>query len=239
MKRLVIISISFLLLTSCAIHQGTVSSSSIGRNVKYEDIAIGVSQINKYFGLGGLSQDALVLEAKRNMIKSRPLKTNEEYLNFTVDLKRTYLFFYNQTKVTVSADVVRYTNDSITELYSETYKNKLLGKSIINDLFSIGDSILYDNFKDGTIIAFESDKEVRILYKSNRNKIRTKKALINDIYTKCKSYKGYKIGDRYIYSVIVSNNEEQKTSGKILAFGLNALIIRNNSKEIQILNYNK
>jgi hypothetical protein len=37
--------------------------------VKYEDLACGVSQSDKLFGFGGLSQDALVLEAERVMIK--------------------------------------------------------------------------------------------------------------------------------------------------------------------------
>ncbi len=239
MKRLLIVTISFYLLTSCvSTHNGTMSSSSIGRTVRYEDIAYGVSQSNKYFGLGGASQDALVLEAKRVLIKNRSLRPNEEYANFTIDFKRTYWPFYSQTKVTVSADVVRFTNDTISEAYTENYKNKLLGKSIINGLFNIGDSIFDKNLKGGTILSFEGSDIVRVLYKTKMDKIRTKKMSINNIYTKKKSYNGLKAGEWYGYSQELQGTETPIAT-KIIAVGLESFIIMDKKNSLEILKYNK
>ena len=236
MRRLSVVLVSLYILTSCASHHGIISSSSINRSVTYEDVAYGVSQTNTYFGVGGLAQDALVLEAKRELMKNRPLKPDEEYANFTVDFKRAYWPFYIQTKVTVSADVVRFINDSIYDPYSENYKNKLSSLNLSNDLFAVSDSILFEKSKKGTIVSIEDIDRVRIVYKTQSGKIRTKKISINDIYTMSKTFKGYKIGDRFIYSVKVSG-EEKQTSGKIVALGLNSLIIRDNSNLLQVLAY--
>ena len=124
--------------TFCATHNGTISPSTINQNVKYIDITYGVNQINKYFGLGGLSHDALVLEAKRELIKNRPLRQNETYGNFTIDFKNTYTLFYFQTKVTMSADVVRFSNDTVGEPYSQKYKSILNRNRYSNELFNMG-----------------------------------------------------------------------------------------------------
>lgn len=238
MKKLFITILSFSLLSSCAIHYGSISSSSLYKSVKYEDIAFGVSQTKMYFGIGGLSQDALVLEGKRELIKNRPLRPDEEYVNFTVDFKKTFFPFYSQTKVTMSADVVRFQNETLSDPYSEEYKNKLFGKNLSNILFSIGDSIIIKKAKEATIISFKDNDNVRVLYKTKSDKNRTKTVSLKDIYTISKPYKGYKIGDRFIYSLKPSGNEQQ-TSGKIIGLGLNSLIIRDNSNTIQKLNYNK
>ncbi len=237
MKKLLIVPVICYLLTSCvAIHTGSISSSSIGKTVKYEDIACGVSQTDRLFGLGSLSQDALVLEAKREMIKNRPLMPDEEYANYTLDFKNTYWPFYIQNKVTMCTDVVRFTNDNINDPYSEKYKMKLVGVIISNELFAIGDSIIDEKFNEATIISLQNDKIARIMYKTGEDKIRTKKISIEKIYSKNKSYKGHATGGMYIYT-----DNGRETSGRIIAVGLNSIIIRNSEfyKKIQILDYNE
>src|ERR1035437_4337245 len=131
MKKLLTSLTIICFMTSCVTyHQGAISSSTVSRTVKYQDIAIGVSQINKFWGLGGISKDALVLEARREMIKNRPLAPKEQYVNFTVDFKYTFWPIVSQTKVTMCADVISFSNDSTgEEVYSSKYKDKLLGKS--------------------------------------------------------------------------------------------------------------
>jgi hypothetical protein len=240
MKKILIASISFFLLTSCvATHTGVISSSAIGKPVKYEDMAFGVSQSGRYLGFGGHSQDGLVLEAKRELIKNRPLKQNEEYSNFTIDFKHTYWPFYTQTKVTVSADVVRYGEEKINDPYSETYKNKLSGKILLkNNLFNVGDSIYDKKFHEGIIISVESSDIVRILYNTKENKLRTKKTSINDIYSKTKNYKEFKIGDWYAYSEFDKLNETSQVA-KIVALGLKSLVTKTRDNKFEIMKYNK
>lgn len=236
MKRLVIVINILLFLSSCATHNGAISSSSINRNVVYEDIAYGVAQSNKVFGIGGLSQDALVLEAKRELMKNRPLNENEEYLNFTVDFKRTFWPFYSQTKVTLSADVIRPIDEIEYEPYSENYKTKLSRLNLTNDLFSIGDSIYIKKKKKGTVISFLENEKVRVEFKSKKDKVRTKKISIYDIYTWKKPYRELKIGDSYFFPSKGTGDIETR-NGKIVGIGLESFLVRVGSKQIDIVEY--
>jgi hypothetical protein len=238
MKRLLIIVITICLLSSCATHTGMISSSPISKGVKYEDIAYGVAQVNKFLGIGGISQDALVLEAKRELMKNRPLRQNEVYINFTVDFKRTYVLLYSQTKVVMSADVVCFLNDTLGEIYSARYKNILNGNLYANELFSIGDSIIDSKFNKGLIISFDNSSVARILYQTKKNKFRTKTISLSKIYSIKKPYKGFKIGS--IYSRTLKGTDKVvKLNGKIIALGLNSIIIEDSPREIKIYDYEK
>lgn len=233
MKKTLIIITTMLLLSSCAVHHGLISTSSINRNVKYVDIAYGVSQTKMLFGIGGLSQDALVLEAKRELVKNRPLKANEEYANFTVDFKRSFFPFYSITKVTVSADVVRFINDSISNPVSQDYKDKLASRYLSNSLFEVGDSVIFDKRKIGTIISFLNANNVRIEYKTKSDKTRTKKISLKDIYSPKKTYKGYKAGDNFDYYL----RNDKKARGKIVGLGLKYLLIKTIDNNISQFDY--
>jgi len=239
MRKILIIPVSLFLLNSCiAIHTGTISSSSIGKTVIYEDIAFGVSQTERILGFGGAGQDAMVLEAKRELIKNRPLNANEEYLNFTIDCKNTYWPFYRQTKVTMSADVVKFTDNPINEPFSDIYKNKLMGKSIANALFQIGDSIVFEDMNEGTILSLVNSDKVRILYKSKSDKLRSKKFSVDKIYTRKKMHNGCKSGDNYVQKNVVKG-VEQPSVVKIEAVGVDDLLVKGRNNKIVVISYNK
>ncbi|MCZ4696135.1 hypothetical protein DWB61_15860 [Ancylomarina euxinus] len=236
MRKLILPLIIVLFLTSCATHQGMISSSALNRPVKYEDIAYGVSQTNQVLGLGGLSKDALILEAKRELINNRPLKQNETYANFTVDFKRSFFPFYNQTKATMSADVVSFTNDPLADPYTEKYKQKLTRKSLANELFEIGDSVYINYHENGVIVSIENIDKVRVLSKTASGNSKTKLYSTSKIYTKSKDYKGYKVGDMYIYSRNIKGSFV-KTSGRIIALGLDEIIVKTGSRKLNVFNY--
>ncbi|RXQ95625.1 hypothetical protein EO244_07115 [Ancylomarina salipaludis] len=236
MKKLLIPLALISLLSSCAVHQGIISSSSLNRNVKYEDIAYGVSQTKQVLCIGGLSKDALILEAKRELINNRPLGPNETYANFTVDFKRSFFPFVNKTKATVSADVVSFTDDSQANPYTDKYKDKLSKKSLANELFQIGDSVYIDRNEDAVILSVEDIDKVRILIKTKNGNSKTRLISTNKIYSKSKSYKGFKVGEMYIYSRSLNDNMV-KTSGRIIALGLDEIIVKSNSGELKHLDY--
>lgn len=237
MKKILIpIAISYLLMTSCiTYHHGAISSAAVSRTVKYQDIAIGVSQINKFWGFGGISKDALVLEARREMTKNRPLGAKEQYLNFTVDFKYTFWPIVSQTRVTMCADVVCFTNDSTGEVYSTKYKEKLLGKSLTNELFAIGDSVIFNKTHEGVIISIEDVDIVRVLYKSRSDKNRTKRISINKIYATNKSFSTLSPKTWYTYSSGINN--DQKNTAYIMGLGLKSLIVKDSSNSIEVINY--
>ena len=232
MKSISISILVLIIVSSCATHQGSISSSAISGNFKYEDIVFGISQTEKYFGIGGISRDALVLEAKQNMITNRPLGRNEEYANYTLDFKRTYFLFYNQTKVTMSADVIKFVNDTSSNPYSETYKNKIFKKRYVNDLFSVGDSIIDGNLNEGAIISFTDTDQVKVMYTNQQNHIRTGTVSIYSIYAKNKSYKGFKIGD-YCIEIFRNTSGERRLNVKVLGVGLNSVLIKDDNGVIR------
>jgi len=241
MRKFLIITSLGCLLTSCVTrYYGAISTSLSEKPVKYEDIAIGVAQSNIFFGLGGFNQDALLLEAKRGLIKNRPLFKNEDYKNFTVDFKTTYYPFYIQRKVTLSADVISFVSDSVSNAYSSIYKNKLLGNIYSNRLFQIGDTVFNKKLEQGILIAFENSDLVRVLYKTKNDKFRTKTTSINKLFSKSKEYNGYKPGESYKYgSEELSNGVYKFKSEKIIAVGIKSLILGNVPNKYFVLNIEK
>ncbi|MCX6180399.1 MAG: hypothetical protein NT150_00535 [Bacteroidetes bacterium] len=242
----------FLFLMSCASHYGSISSSSINKPVKYEDVAIGVAQSSKNFFMGGLSQDALVLEARREMIKNRPLKFNEEYVNCTVDFKESVFPLRRVTKVTVSADVVRFITDSVADIYSDLYKEKVFGKTFSNALIVAGDSVFIHDKSVSTemtdsaffmskkvgIVLSQSDRKIRVLYKDKHDKFYTKTISANRVYTRKKSYKGMIVGSACRYGARNTEGTMIFVGGKIVAFGFKYIMIRNVAGTIHCIKYN-
>lgn len=133
------------LLNSCAsTHNGVLNSSNDLRNVKYVDFAFGNSKTTTFLGIGGNKHDALVLEAKLNMMRNFPLKPNQFYGNFIVDYKTTKVLGVVTNLVTVSADILEEKSNSDKELFSESLKSKL-GISKENEFFAIGDTVVDEN----------------------------------------------------------------------------------------------
>jgi hypothetical protein len=228
MKQVVIFFSVALLLSSCvATHLGTISSTTVDKPVSYVDVAYGVAQTNKYFALGGLSQDALVLEAKRELYRNRPLKPNEAYINFTVDFKNTWVFFpvYTQTKVTLSADIINFNPDNPTQVFTDAYSKKISNPWPANPLFSVGDSVLIPRRKEGVVLAFTDATKVRVLYLTKNDKLRTLTMSVNKLFTRSKSYKGFTVGDSYFFSKKYKGTEEA-ANARIIGIGLNHLLVK-------------
>jgi hypothetical protein len=166
--------------------------------------------------MGGVSKDALIFEAKQNMIKNRYLVGAEEYNNISIDIKNSFfLGLIQTTKVTVIADVVA-PKDSLTQSnYSELYLSKLAGSSYIDNLFIIGDSVIYNRVKYGELIGFEGSKKnkARIKYTTKRGSQKTKSIKFKDLYSIKPEHNGLKLGDDF-------------GKGKIIGFGKEDLIVK-------------
>jgi hypothetical protein len=224
MKKFLLYSASLLLFGSCAVHQGTITSTDVKPGARYVDVAIGITHSKKIFGFGGLKQDALVLDAKREMQKNRPLKLNEVYANYTIDFKESYWPFVEQTKVTVCADVLVFTNDTLCDPYSENYKQKIFSKNLQVELFNVGDSIIYDKSKNGVIISFMKGDKARVRVETKTGSFSTKTLSVYKLFTKHKVHKGYRMGDVYT-TTIVNNDKVSYKTGRVSAVGLNGLLI--------------
>ena len=92
-----------------AFHSGAISSGPLlSANDKFIDQATGHAACSSFLLWGGgYFKEALVNEAKKDMMKWRPLKKGEYYANYTIDFKKTVTFFiYIENDVWVNADVL-------------------------------------------------------------------------------------------------------------------------------------
>lgn len=109
LKFFVVVVIVGLISTSCASHWGMMTgNASLSNNFKTVKMVSGTSSTKKIFGFGGLAKDALVLNAKKDLMQNNPLKEGQALANVTVDFKNSIMFFVNSTKVTVTADIVEF-----------------------------------------------------------------------------------------------------------------------------------
>lgn len=108
-----IISIGLLVgLSSCAFHSGMIQGSAIlqSNNFVYikRDVS-GTSVANYVLGIGGLTKDELVAEAKKNLIIQNQIKDNQTMVNITVGWKRTVVYPLVVTnRCTLSADIIEF-----------------------------------------------------------------------------------------------------------------------------------
>lgn len=108
--KLFLFSTMAFFINGCAFHSGIVNSStSLSSNnftvVKY---ATGTAQTTHVLGIGGLTKQALVAEAKSVLLANNPLKKGQALANLSVDFKTTFLLLVVVTKVTVTADIVQF-----------------------------------------------------------------------------------------------------------------------------------
>ncbi len=209
MRNLTITSLIFLifLISSCAFHSGTLTSNLTNEPVLHKDIATGVASTNIVLSFGGISKDALISEARKNMIRARPLEGAEQYNNIEINIKNTYYIFGRKTKVTINADVIA-PKDSVNQAsYSENYLTKINTPKPNGGLFSIGDSVRIYNYdyQSGEIVRLlgESYDKVEIRYTDNKNRTRTKIVSENRIFIAKRTHNGLVLGDRIKLGVIV------------------------------------
>ncbi len=193
MKILSILSL-ILVLTSCAFHSGTLTSNVTDEPVVHKDIAVGVSSANRVFHIGGLSKDALIAEARKNMVRSRPLEGAEQYNNVSVNIKNTFYIIGHKTKVTVQADVIQ-PKDSVNQpSYSEKYLKKIANPEPEIDLFAVGDSVIVFNYnyQSGQVVRFTGEDLdwIEISYTDSNNIQRTKKYPANKVYVSKPEHRG-------------------------------------------------
>ena len=85
------------------------SASLSEANFSYVKQSIsGMSGTLQVFGIGGLNKQALVEEAKKDMLKSNPLQSNQVLANVTVNWKYSFFVVVFKTECTVTADVVEF-----------------------------------------------------------------------------------------------------------------------------------
>ena len=111
-KSLVVSALAVLTLSSCSFHYGTTSAGSAmitDENFNL-DFAYGSAKTTKILGIGSFNRDGLVLDAKKDLYANYPLKPGQALGHVTVDFKTTFVLLVTTTKVTISAEIIDFSN---------------------------------------------------------------------------------------------------------------------------------
>jgi hypothetical protein len=130
-------------LSSCATHNGCISSNAVLVDSNFRIIGLGVGEVKsvRVLGFGGLKKDALVFEAKSDLYKKVKLKPGQALTNITVDFKREFYFVFSKTKVIVTAEIVDFNHqkdDSQQNNYGITERNGYeIGEQVYVKIYGI------------------------------------------------------------------------------------------------------
>ena len=109
--KLLAIVLSITFVSSCAIHNGYIENSASWSeaNFSYANQSIsGMSGAQYVFAIGGLKRQALIEEAKKDMLKNNPLQPNQVLANVTVNWKYSFYVVVFKTDCTITADVMEF-----------------------------------------------------------------------------------------------------------------------------------
>lgn len=108
-----------LLFTSCAMHDGLTRNANLNstevvlakNNFKIIARTQGSSKATYVLGIGGLSKNALVTEARNKMLSNANiLGRSKAVINETVEIKRSFFLIVGIYEVTVSGHVIEFTD---------------------------------------------------------------------------------------------------------------------------------
>ncbi|MHB8261172.1 MAG: DUF6567 family protein [Bacteroidia bacterium] len=238
-----------LLFTSCmSWHTGAISSGPLlSANDRYVDVAYGYASVNYFLVFGGFSKNALVYEAKKDMMKNNPLKKGEYYANYTVDFKRTVAFFIFMTnEVFVHADILSTNPDTTPQIIGTKNDKKveinfapLTYVKTNQGLFNLGEKIMYRNsnekkskFTPYVIASFINKEQVNLKdYNKTGDSITVN---INQlIYSMDKERHGFRYGDSVSY--LSTNIFSDKTLvGKIIATSAKRALVLEGERTLEI-----
>jgi hypothetical protein len=235
MKKNLLLFFCVFFLNSCLVfHSGnTTSGSLISVSDQYVDIAKGTAESNTILGLvGDVSNDHLILTAKKEMYSLRPLRKGEYYSNVTCDFAKKVILFglvYN-TRVTVSADVMK-TGDEFASGFSNAYFNIIrppVAKAAISEevkpiarngnILMNGDSVYYSSNEKKFLlyVATSIDKETVILKPTTRSGENQLVSLNNRFFMKTINFGSFKNGDKIKAELIDVYNATVYEEGLIL-----------------------
>lgn len=219
MKRIlsfkVILVFVVLTLTACTmVHNGQIVSLDYGQEVSPQNQAVGTYSVNYLFGLGGTSTTVMLKEAKDDLIRNRPLKEGEKYVNVNLNSATFFFLFFTKHRYTITADVLSPYSTNLT--IADSSKNETINSlPPIIPFFEKGDSLYTINRFEGLYIS--SVPYLKIRFSNSKGLIKLKNE--DRLFKKMNTYKGFKLGQR----VHVKNADPK--SAIIIGFGVNNVFL--------------
>ncbi len=133
LKKIFVILTAITLSSCSAAYMGitTGGASLSSNNFKIVRMTTGTASVRSILGFGVMGKDALVLEAKKNLLQNNPLKEKEALANVTVDFKNSYVLIVHTQKVTVSADIVEFIEQTSNKPSTKILNNKIIDNNSV------------------------------------------------------------------------------------------------------------
>jgi hypothetical protein len=238
MRAILLAGIFGLFLSSCYTeHEGNVSSGPLlSVKDKYVGVARGQAKAKQSIFSKDYKKETLILESKMDMFRNRPLKENEYYANFSMELSKKHVPFFGLRwiKVVVSADILSQSDTTTFKTFVSQYGNSFIGKTIktsfviAKDTFKVGD-VVYTNVgnEDGEYnqmeVMYVTDLRTSLKYtqKNESNEVVFYDA--HEFYDINRSNHGFKPGDQVELISIYDKNKVAKA--KILGINSRNLLV--------------
>ncbi|MBP6091267.1 MAG: hypothetical protein KA521_08440 [Crocinitomicaceae bacterium] len=219
MKRIlsykVILVFVVLTLTACTmVHKGQIVSLDYGQEVSPQNQAVGTYSVNYLFGLGGTSTTVMLKEAKDDLIRNRPLKEGEKYVNVNLNSSTFFFLFFTKHRYSITADVVSPNSSNLTIIES-SQKDTLNDLPPVISLFEKGDSLFSTFDFEGLYISIAPKEKIK--YSNSKGLIKYYNE--NKLFKKMITYKGFKLGQRVHVKKVIPNSAE------IIGFGLKKVLL--------------
>lgn len=227
MKRIlsykVILVFVVLTLTACTmVHKGQIVSLDYGQEVSPQNQAVGTYSVNYLFGLGGTSTTVMLKEAKDDLIRNRPLKEGEKYVNVNLNSSTFFFLFFTIHRYTITADVLS-TNPIIKDNSLQSIDKTIKTTSF----FEVGDSLFSTFGYEGLYVSQTDYGKIKFINTKEKIEYLNK----NNLFKKLDSYKGFKIGQVVKVSVAYPN------SAIIVGFGLTKVLLQDSEKTMLKMKY--
>lgn len=174
LARLSLAIILSVVIFSCSFHVGTSGAGSAmitNNNFATIDFAYGTAKTLNFMGIGANKKEALVLEAKRNLYLNYELGPGQALGNVTVDFKRTIIFPFLVTRVTLSAEVIDFSATTQDLETSRANLRRFTNQSGQSE-FEFGKYVTYVSKGDttrGRIIGKHKGRAIIQYYDANNN----------------------------------------------------------------------
>ncbi|MDR0750868.1 MAG: hypothetical protein LBF62_15035 [Tannerellaceae bacterium] len=121
MKKIYLFLLPALLFTGCGFHNGLTHNANVNntnvilseRNFRVVSNVQGTSETFYIFGFGGMSQSAMIAEAKAQILQQTDMIGKSRALvNEIVEEHRSILFIVGKKKITVTAQLIEFTGVS-------------------------------------------------------------------------------------------------------------------------------
>jgi len=154
--------------SSCAIHSPSITTSQPIRNAQITGFAQGSASALYVLGIGGHKKQQVGFEAKKDLILKNKLEKNENFANFNLDVKTSHFILFSISKVTLTADIIKFTDTIPASAISSSYLKEIsnVNNSFIENKGTIhlksGDNVKFGYNETGYIDSFVGKDTVKV-----------------------------------------------------------------------------